>query len=234
MRLPMLREAATINHYHGPSANRSMEVKPMSGTLKYLLLSMILGLASPASHAAGQDCLPAPVMPDNLFPVVRLETSLGDITVELDRKRAPITTNNFLRYVVAGQYDNTIFHRVMAGFVVQGGGYTETIEERELFPPIFNESGNGLQNLPMTIAMARFDDPHSATSQFYFNLAANASLDPSPKRWGYAVFGQVISGQDVVQAIASVDTGYHELLDAENVPLVPVKLLSASVMEPPH
>jgi peptidyl-prolyl cis-trans isomerase A (cyclophilin A) len=173
-------------------------------------------------------------MPDNLFPVVRLETSLGAITVELDRQRAPITTNNFLRYVVEGHYDNTIFHRVMPGFVVQGGGYTEAIEERDLHPPIVNESGNGLQNLPMTIAMARYDDPHSATGQFYFNLAANDSLDPSPRRWGYAVFGQVVSGQEVVQAIASVDTGYHEMLDAENVPLVPVKILSASVMEPPH
>jgi peptidyl-prolyl cis-trans isomerase A (cyclophilin A) len=88
--------------------------------------------------------------------------------------------------------------------------------------------------MPMTIAMARYDDPHSATNQFYFNLAANASLDPNPKGWGYAVFGLVVSGQDVIEAIAAVDTGYHDLLDAENVPLVPVKILSATVMEPPH
>ena len=206
----------------------------MSGTWKTLLSVLLLCLLPRLSPAAGPDCFLPDVMPENAFPVVRLETSMGDIMVELDRKRAPVTVNNFLRYVVEKQYDNTIFHRVMPGFVVQGGGYTESIEERELHPPIINESGNGLKNMPMTVAMARYDDPHSATSQFYFNLAANASLDPSPKNWGYAVFGLVISGQDVVEAIAAVETGYHEGLDAENVPLVPVKILSASVMEPPH
>ena len=98
---------------------------------------------------------------------------MGDIVIELDRRRAPVTANNFLRYVLAGAYDGTIFHRVMPGFVVQGGGYTEEIEERELFAPIINESGNGLKNLSMNVAMARFSDPHSATNQFYFNLADN-------------------------------------------------------------
>jgi len=195
-----------------------------------LLLALLwtLPLAAPA---AGPECFPPEVLPDNLFPAVRLETSMGEIQVELNRRRAPATVNNFLRYVVAKRYDNTIFHRVMPGFVVQGGGYTEAIEERELFPPIINESGNGLQNLPMTIAMARYDDPHSATNQFYFNLAANSSLDPGSRSWGYAVFGQVIGGQDVVEAIAAVPTGYHEGLDAEDVPLAPVKLISATVVE---
>jgi len=197
----------------------------------FLLCSCVL--PAPA-RAAGPECVPPDVMPENLFPTVRLETTLGEVVVELDRKRAPMTVNNFLRYVVAGRYDDTIFHRVMPGFVVQGGGYTESIEERELFPPIFNESGNGLKNMPMTIAMARYDDPHSATNQFYFNLAANASLDPNPRSWGYAVFGLVISGQEVVEAIAGVKTGYHEGLDAENVPLVPVKILSTAVVEQPH
>jgi len=192
----------------------------------------LLGLAATNLRAAGPDCLPAEVMPENRFPVVRLQTTMGDIMVELDRKRAPATANNFLRYVIEGHYDNTIFHRVMPGFVVQGGGYTEAIEERDLFPPIINESGNGLTNSPMTIAMARYDDPHSATSQFYFNLAENSSLDPNPRSWGYAVFGVVVSGQDVIEAIAAVKTGYHEGLDAENVPLVPVKIVSASVADP--
>ena len=159
---------------------------------------------------------------------------MGDIVVELNRMRAPVTANNFLRYVLAKKYDNTIFHRVMPGFVVQGGGYTEALEEAELFAPIINESGNGLKNMPMTIAMARFDDPHSATNQFYFNLAANSSLDPNPKSWGYAVFGQVIAGQEVVEAISAVETGYSENLDAPDVPLVPVRLLSATVLEEPH
>jgi len=191
-------------------------------------------LAPVGAFAAGADCFPEEVIPDNTFPTVRLETNMGDIVVELDRKRAPVTANNFLRYVLAKQYDNTIFHRVMADFVVQGGGYTEAIEERDLYPPIINESGNGLKNMPMTIAMARYDDPHSASSQFYFNLAANSSLDPNSRSWGYAVFGQVISGQDVVNAIGAVDTGYHEGLDAENVPISPVKLISATILEEPH
>lgn len=159
---------------------------------------------------------------------------MGDVVIELNRLRAPVTTNNFLRYVIAKQYDQTIFHRVMPGFVVQGGGYTEALEERELHAPIINESGNGLKNMPMTVAMARFEDPHSATNQFYFNLAANASLDPNARSWGYAVFGQVISGQEVVEAIAAVETGYNENLDAMDVPLVPVKILSATVLEEPH
>ena len=201
---------------------------------KFLLILTLLVILPAAAVAAVPECFPPDVMPENAFPVVRLETTMGDIVVELDRRRAPATVNNFLRYVVGGHYANTIFHRVMPGFVVQGGGYTEAIEERELYPPIINESGNGLKNMPMTIAMARYDDPHSATSQFYFNLAANASLDPNPRSWGYAVFGLVISGQEVVEAIAGVETGYHEGLDAENVPLVPVKILSASVMEQPH
>lgn len=203
----------------------------MRVTRHCLLLLIFLVILPPAAQAVDPNCFPPDVLPDNRFPVVRLETSMGEIQVELNRRRAPATVNNFLRYVVAGRYDNTIFHRVMPGFVVQGGGYTETIEERELFPPIFNESGNGLQNLPMTIAMARYDDPHSATNQFYFNLAANSSLDPNSRSWGYAVFGQVIAGQDVVEAIAAVPTGYHEGLDAENVPLSPVKLISATVVE---
>jgi len=197
-------------------------------TLTYLLLA---GFLSVSVMAAEPECFPDEVLSDNTFPSVRLETTMGDIVVELNRRRAPVTANNFLRYVLAKAYDNTIFHRVMPGFVVQGGGYTETIEERELYAPIINESGNGLKNQMMTVAMARYDDPHSATNQFYFNLADNASLDPNSRSWGYAVFGEVIEGWDVVMAIAGVETGYNELLDAEDVPLMPVKLLSATVVE---
>lgn len=201
---------------------------------KTVLFALFLAGFAATSLAREPACFPEEVIPENMFPSVRLETSMGDIIVELDRLRAPVSSNNFLRYVLAGKYDNTIFHRVMPGFVVQGGGYTETLEERDLYAPIINESGNGLKNMPMTIAMARFDDPHSATNQFYFNVAANSSLDPNPKSWGYAVFGQVISGQDVVEAISNVDTGYSEALDASDVPLAPVKLLSATVLEEPH
>ena len=203
-------------------------------SLKMILFATLMVFLSSTSRAATPECFPEDVMPENLFPSVRLETSMGDIVVELNRLRAPVSVNNFLRYVLEKKYDNTIFHRVMPGFVVQGGGYTETIEERELHPPIINESGNGLKNMPMTIAMARFDDPHSATNQFYFNVAANSSLDPNSRSWGYAVFGQVIAGQEVVEVIAVVETGYSENLDASDVPLVPVKLLSATVLEEPH
>ena len=201
----------------------------VTGLLWVALLGLIF--LCPNSQA---DCFPEDVLPDNAFPSVRLETSMGDIVIELNRSRAPATSNNFLSYVVAGQYDGTIFHRVMPGFVVQGGGYTESLEERDLLPPLINESGNGLKNMPMTVAMARFNDPHSATSQFYFNLAANSSLDPNSRSWGYTVFGEVISGQEVVTAISNVETAYSENLDAADVPVKPVFLISATVLVEPH
>ncbi len=204
----------------------------MKKGLRITLLVTLLMLFS-LGVKAGPDCFPEDILPDNLFPSIRLETSMGDIVVELNRLRAPATSNNFLHYVLEGQYDGTIFHRVMFDFVVQGGGYSEDLEERDLNPPVINESGNGLKNMPMTMAMARYDDPHSATSQFYFNLSANSSLDPNIGNWGYTVFGEVISGQDVVSAIAGVETGYNEDLDATDVPLKPVFILSATVLEEP-
>ena len=205
----------------------------MKKRLRTPLLIACLSLFS-LGLKAEPECFPEDILPDNLFPSVRIETSMGDIVVELNRLRAPATSNNFLRYVLEKQYDGTIFHRVMADFVVQGGGYSEDLEERDLHSPVINESGNGLENMPMTIAMARYDDPHSATSQFYFNLSANSSLDPNAGSWGYAVFGVVVSGQDIVTAIAGVETGYNENLDATDVPVKPVFLLSATVLEEPH
>jgi peptidyl-prolyl cis-trans isomerase A (cyclophilin A) len=199
---------------------------------KYVLpLFMMLVLIPLTSWSVGKDCFPPEMIPDNYFPTVRLETTMGVIEVELNRMRAPITSNNFLRYVLEGEYDGTIFHRVMIGFVVQGGGYTKDIEEKTLHENILNESGNGLKNTFGTIAMARYEDPHSATRQFYFNMEDNASLDPNSKSWGYTVFGEVISGMEVLQAIAEVKTGYSEDLDAEDVPVEPVILIKASVKE---
>ena len=192
-----------------------------------------LGLFSTAAKAQ-TDCFPEDILPENMFPSVRLETSMGDIVIELNRLRAPATVNNFLRYVTEGQYNGTIFHRVIPEFVIQTGGYTENIEERDLHPPVLNESGNGLKNMPMTVAMARYEDPHSATSQFYINMAANSSLDPNAANWGYTVFGQVVSGQEVATAISEVETGYNENLDATDVPLKTITLISASVLEQPH
>lgn len=200
--------------------------------INYLQLT-ILGLIS-MSLRAEPECFPDDVLPDNMFPSVRLETSEGDIVIELNRLRAPATSNNFLRYVTEGQYDGTIFHRVIPDFVIQTGGYTKDLEERDLHPPVINESGNGLKNMPMTVAMARYDDPHSATSQFYINLSVNSSLDPNTKNWGYTVFGQVVSGEDVVVAISEMETGYDDGLDATDVPVETVTLISATVMEQPH
>lgn len=193
------------------------------------LLSCLLGLFVASSAGAAEDCFPPPVLPENLFPVVELETSEGLVLVELDRNRAPATVNNFLRYVVGGHYDGTIFHRVIADFVVQGGGYTPTYEDIPVGEPVINESGNGLRNNIGTIAMARFNDPHSATSQFFFNLGNNESLNPNPRNWGYTVFGNVIEGMDVVERIGSVPTTFDENLASPDVPAEPVVVLRARV-----
>jgi cyclophilin family peptidyl-prolyl cis-trans isomerase len=140
-------------------------------------------------------------------PKVRVTTSQGAFVLQLDAERAPLTVKNFLEYVGAAHYDGTIFHRVIAGFVVQGGGYTPDLTEKRTRDPIPNESGNGLSNKRGTIAMARTEDPHSATSQFYINLKDNLALDPSEKRWGYCVFGTVVEGMDIVDKIAAAPTG---------------------------
>ena len=197
---------------------------------KYLLsISLMLVLIPLTSWSVDKNCFPPEMIPDNMFPTIKLETSMGDIEVELNRMRAPATVNNFLRYVLEGEYDGTIFHRVMFGFVVQGGGYTTDIEEKTMHENVLNESGNGLQNITGSIAMARYEDPHSATRQFYFNMSDNSSLDPGSRNWGYTVFGEVVSGMEVLEAIADVETGYSEALDAEDVPVKPVLLIRASV-----
>jgi peptidyl-prolyl cis-trans isomerase A (cyclophilin A) len=196
---------------------------------KNLILMLLLISAPLTSWSVDKDCFPPEMIPDNLFPIVKLETSMGEIEVELNRMRAPISANNFLRYVLEGEYDGTIFHRVMPGFVVQGGGYTKDIQEKTMHENILNESGNGLQNRTGSIAMARYDDPHSATRQFYFNMDNNTSLDPNSRSWGYTVFGEVVSGMDILEAIAAVETGYSEDLDAEDVPLEQVLLIRATV-----
>jgi len=144
-------------------------------------------------------------------PKVVLETTMGRIVLELYPDKAPKTVANFLTYVDEGFYDGTIFHRVIPGFVLQGGGYTADFRQKPTRPPIPNEADNGLSNLRGTIAMARTADPHSATSQFFINLVDNKRLDHTGKgdsqAWGYAVFGKVVEGMDVVDKIARVRTG---------------------------
>jgi len=189
---------------------------------------VIFLLCSLYSHAEEQRG--ASIQPDNLFPIVELQTTAGKIKVELDRLRAPITTNNFLYYVVNGSYDGTIFHRVEKEFVVQGGGYDKKFKERKKESPIFNESGNGLKNEVFTIAMAREKNPHSAMRQFYFNLADNESLDPG-KTWGYAVFGLVSEGEGVLELIASTPVHTDPTYNWENVPVKPILLNKALLLK---
>ncbi|MFK8010695.1 MAG: peptidylprolyl isomerase [Marinicellaceae bacterium] len=164
-------------------------------------------------------CEDIEVYPDMMFPQVEITTSLGKIVVELDRNKAPITVNNFLKYIKAKLYIGSLFHRVEENFVIQGGGYDKDMNEITDCGKIYNESGNGLKNKYGTIAMARYSDPHSATSQFYFNLTDSSNLDPNPKNWGYTVFGQVTEGFEVLDELAKVKVGYSDKLQSENVPI---------------
>ncbi|MGP9800233.1 peptidylprolyl isomerase [Rheinheimera sp. NSM] len=180
--------------------------------MRYYLYGLILLLNLTAAHA-GQF-----LQPNNLFPKVRIVTSHGDIEVELDRSRAPLSVNNFLSYVKHKRYNNTVFHRLEPEFVLQGGGYDANYKPIEELKPVFNESGNGLKNQFGTIAMARLNDPHSATSQFYFNLQDNPSLDPG-RRWGYTVFGHISAGEEVIEKIRAIQTDTSVELGWPNVPV---------------
>ncbi|ABX14889.1 peptidyl-prolyl cis-trans isomerase [Burkholderia multivorans] len=162
-------------------------------------------------------------------PVVQLKTSQGDIRVELYPEKAPKTVANFLDYVKAGQYNGTIFHRVIKGFMIQGGGYKANFDEKPTRAPIPLESRNGLKNLTGTIAMARTSDPNSATAQFFINTVDNSGLDyPNPDGNGYAVFGKVVSGLDVVKKIEAVPTTSRGPM--QDVPAQPVVIESASIV----
>ncbi|MGO9377571.1 MAG: peptidylprolyl isomerase [Dissulfurispiraceae bacterium] len=163
-------------------------------------------------------------------PVVLIKTSLGNIKIELMQKEAPITVKNFLSYVKAGFYNGTIFHRVIPGFMVQGGGFTPEMNTKQTEHPIENEAANGLRNDRGTVAMARTAAPDSATSQFFINLVNNDNLNrPMPDGYGYAVFGKVIDGMNAVDRIASVRTGVT--MGFPNVPQTPVVIKSITIVE---
>ena len=164
--------------------------------------------------------------------MIKLETSQGDITLRLDAENAPITTENFVKYVKDGFYDGLIFHRVINGFMIQGGGFTPDMDQKQAGATIQNEADNGLKNLKYTIAMARTPDPHSASAQFFINVADNHFLNhksKSPDGWGYAVFGEVIEGQDVVDQIAGVPTTGKR--GHQDVPVEAVVINKAEVVE---
>ena len=155
--------------------------------------------------------------------MIRFTTNMGVIDIELDHERAPLTSANFETYVREGFYDGVIFHRVIPGFMIQGGGFLPGMHQKETHAPIRNEAANGLKNDRYTIAMARTMDPHSATAQFFINVVDNDFLNhtsPTPQGWGYAVFGKVVAGTDVVDAIAKVKTGtrgFHGDVPREDV-----------------
>jgi peptidyl-prolyl cis-trans isomerase B (cyclophilin B) len=155
--------------------------------------------------------------------MVKLQTSLGTLSIDLYADKAPETVRNFLEYVDAGHYDNTIFHRVIDGFMIQGGGFDAAMQQKGVRAPVKNEADNGLKNDRGTIAMARTSDPHSATAQFFINVADNDFLNfraPAADGWGYCVFGRVVEGMDVVDKIRSVATGsrgFHQDVPRENV-----------------
>lgn len=162
---------------------------------------------------------------------VDLKTSAGTIGLELDDTKAPASVANFLSYVRKGHYDGTVFHRVIKGFMIQGGGFEPGLKQKPTDAPIANEANNGLKNLHYTVAMARTSAPHSATAQFFINTTDNGFLDfksESPQGWGYAVFGKVVSGQEVVDAIERVRTGRRGFHD--DVPLDDVVIEKASVV----
>jgi len=161
--------------------------------------------------------------------IVKLETSMGNIVIELNEQAAPVTVKNFLGYVEAGFYDGTIFHRVIPGFMIQGGGFTKQMAEKDTRAPIINEAKNGLSNEKGTIAMARTNDPDSATAQFFINHRDNDFLDYiDDNKAGYAAFGKVTEGMDVVDAIASIETTTRNGMD--DVPVEPVIIQSAKVV----
>ncbi|WP_426102049.1 peptidylprolyl isomerase [Massilia sp. TSP1-1-2] len=165
-------------------------------------------------------------------PQVAINTSMGEIVVELDQEKAPKTVANFLTYVKSGHYKGTIFHRVIDGFMIQGGGMDAKLNQKKTNKPVENEAKNGLKNVPYSLAMARTADPHSATSQFFINVANNEALDyPGRDGFGYTVFGKVVSGQDVVDKIKGVLV--DDVKGQQNVPVIPIVIKGATLVKAP-
>lgn len=194
-----------------------------------LLLTAALFGGDPATPAAAPGDSPAPAK--SAAPRVAFETSLGRFVVEVDSAKAPKSAENFLTYVKSGFYDGTVFHRVISGFMVQGGGFTADMKQKTPQAPIVNEADNGLKNRRGTLAMARTQDPGSATSQFFVNLVDNGFLDhtgKNPRGWGYAVFAQVVEGMDVVDKIAKVKTGSRGQF--ADVPVETVEVRKATIV----
>ncbi len=196
-------------------------------SMKLNLLLAFLGTG--CSSVLLATCPTDTIYPESDYPELTLKTSLGEVVIELDRNRAPLTVNHFLRLVKDRAYDDNMVHRVVKDYVVQTGAFKTDLSPVDSCGKLFNESGNGLGNRRGTLAMARYNDPHSATSSFYINLKNNDNLDPNSKSWGYAVFGYVVSGMDVVDKMAQIPTGFDSKLDAKDVPLEPLKIISMRI-----
>jgi len=201
----------------------------MHQTQPSLFAKLMTLFAGVALSGAALAATPAPANPT---PQVEIKTSMGDIVVELNHDKAPKSVDNFLNYVKAGFYKGTIFHRVIDGFMIQGGGFDEKLKQKKTNPPVPIESQNGLTNNTYTLAMARTGDPNSATSQFFINVADNDALNyPGRDGFGYTVFGKVIKGQEVVDKIKGVlvdDKGIFQ-----NIPVIPVVIKSATILKTP-
>lgn len=190
----------------------------------------IASLSLAGMALAASLCTALPAMAQNATPKVQLKTSMGDIVLELNEAKAPKTVANFMQYVRDKHYDGTVFHRVMDGFMIQGGGMDAKLVTKKTMKPVQNEANNGLTNVPYSIAMARTGDPNSATSQFFINVAENTALDyPGRDGFGYTVFGKVIQGQDVVDKIKGVVV--DDVKGQQNVPVVPIVITGASVVK---
>jgi len=193
-----------------------------------ILLAILAGLTSVLISTQ----LSAQTAAANTNPKAVIHTSMGDISIELFADKSPLSVENFIRYVNSGYYDGTIFHRVISHFMIQGGGMTEDLKEKPTSQPINNESMNGLSNKRGTLAMARTNNPHSATSQFFINVQDNGNLDhprdPNSSSWGYAVFGKVTEGMEVVDSIRFVET--KTVPPFSDVPVVPVVIQSVEIV----
>lgn len=193
----------------------------MRTTLVYLMLFLFSTLSFATENKMS-----------NTHSKVKLTTSLGDVVIQLEDEKAPLSAANFLAYVKQGFYSGTIFHRVIPGFMAQGGGFDSSFKQKETNAPIKNEADNGLKNKRGTLAMARTNDPHSATAQFFINYKDNSFLDhtsPSPSGWGYAVFGEVVEGMDVIDAMAKQATGNRG--PHQDVPKTDIVIDKAEVIE---
>ena len=194
--------------------------------MKQLLLTLAFLAAACVAPAFAADTSPdskTPAKPavTTASPQVLVVTSMGNFTIELNAERAPLTVANFLAYVDQGHYTNTLIHRAVANFVIQGGGFNVDYTAKAAPMKVVNESGNGLSNIRGTVGLARTQDPHGGNAQFYVNINDNAALDPNQTRWGYAVFGRVTSGMDVVDRIGNVASGAHGAIK-EETPLKPI------------